>query len=270
MVQTSRHPAGPALPFAARCTFRHNPTCPIASLRLGWPNPPQNICAVSNFLLHAHTTPHHTTRAQMARKLSAVLGDDDLLQKTAEEYFHSAGTSKSGTLSDDEVLVLCRRISDHGHFTTPSPKKCHELLVRCDRSQDGVLHLDEFTAFFRVLVGSALKKRLEPSGEDPSEGLLGRAAAFKERAARLTTNPHWTATQEAPDSPYANVAIDGSVTDEPAYPETPALPASQGETSAVAARAAAGVRGINDLLGAMIAVSALYASAVLISRMVKA
>ena len=93
---------------------------------------------------------------------------------------------------------------------------------------------------------------------------------FKERAARLTTNPHWTATQEAPDSPYANVAIDGSVTDEPAYPETPALPPSQGEMSAVAARAAAGVRGINDLLGAMIAVSALYASAVLISRMVKA
>jgi Ca2+-binding EF-hand superfamily protein len=98
---------------------------------------------------------------EKVRKLSAVLGDDDLLKEKAEEYFRSADKSKSGTLNDDEVLALCRKISEHGHFKTPTAEKIHELLTRCDRSQDGVLHLDEFTTFFRVLVGSALKKRLE-------------------------------------------------------------------------------------------------------------
>ena len=43
----------------------------------------------------------------------------------------------------------------------PSADKIHELLVKCDRACDGAIQSEEFEQFFRVVVGSALKMRLQ-------------------------------------------------------------------------------------------------------------
>ena len=50
-------------------------------------------------------------------------------------------------------------MSERGGFAMPPAERAHELLLKCDRSRDGVLQADEFTRFFKVVVGSALKKR---------------------------------------------------------------------------------------------------------------
>lgn len=95
------------------------------------------------------------------RKLSAVLSDDELFKQKALEYFTAADQNESGTLSDEEVLELCRRISERGHFKMPSADKIKELLGKCDRACDGAIQSEEFEQFFRVVVGSALKMRLQ-------------------------------------------------------------------------------------------------------------
>ena len=73
------------------------------------------------------------------RKLSAVLSDDELFKQKALEYFTAADQNESGTLSDEEVLELCRRISERGHFKMPSADKIKELLGKCDRACDGAI-----------------------------------------------------------------------------------------------------------------------------------
>ena len=50
-------------------------------------------------------------------------------------------------------------MSERGGFAMPPAERAHELLLKCDRSRDGVLQADEFTRFFKVVVGSALKKK---------------------------------------------------------------------------------------------------------------
>ena len=217
-------------------------------------------------------------------------------------------TDKSGTLNDDEVVALIKKIAEHGHFTMPPEDKIRELLRKSDRSHDGALQLNEFTMFFKNVVGSALKRRQteeallaqqepEPEAEpepepeaaaevkkslSPGYSLLAHAVQKEPAAAPEPAAPAAVPAIAVPEghalepaleesrsseSPYANVAIDGTVTDEPAYTAT-GPPEGEAAADRLAARATT-ERGINDVLGVMIAASALYASAVLVARMAK-
>ena len=61
------------------------------------------------------------------RKLSALLGDDELLKQKALEYFTTADQSHSGTLSNEEVLEV-RRSPVH----TPGSSREHLAHARDD------------------------------------------------------------------------------------------------------------------------------------------
>ena len=47
---------------------------------------------------------------EKTRKLSTVLGNDELLKQKAHGYFENADQDKSGTLSYDEVLEVRRSL----------------------------------------------------------------------------------------------------------------------------------------------------------------
>ena len=107
------------------------------------------------------------TRSQS--KLADVLNDDTQLRKRATEYFNEADVDCSGALDHEEVFRLLAKIIDRanreghdgGAFNTPTREKVQVMLDKHDRNGDGELELEEFISLFKVVVGSALKKRLE-------------------------------------------------------------------------------------------------------------
>ena len=94
------------------------------------------------------------------RKLSELMDDPEQMRSKAAEYFRAADTDRSGSITRDEALKQLELICEHGGFKMPPEGKVRELIAKCDTSKDGEMQPAEFTQFFKVVVGSALKKRL--------------------------------------------------------------------------------------------------------------
>ena len=124
------------------------------------------------------------------RKLSELMDDPEQMRSKAAEYFRAADTDRSGSITRDEALKQLELICEHGGFKVPSEEKVSELLAKCDTSKDGALQFEEFTQFFKVVVGSALKKRraeqtaLEEGEAEESEGRRGSLARREAEEAR--------------------------------------------------------------------------------------
>ena len=64
--------------------------------------------------------------------------------------FQKVDADANGLLDEAEALRCIGDMCEQFELSLPHAQKCHELFVRCDRNNDGVIQLDEFEAYFKV------------------------------------------------------------------------------------------------------------------------
>ena len=97
-------------------------------------------------------------RAAAAAWAQGLLDDKDSRIAYATKLFVEADVDGSASLEPAEALALVRKIARNVHLDMPSDENVQKLLKICDKSRDGALQINEFQAFFKSMLESALKR----------------------------------------------------------------------------------------------------------------
>ena len=135
-------------------------------------------------------------RAAAAAWAQGLLDDKDARIAYATKVFVEADVDGSASLEPAEALDLVRKIARNVHLDMPSDENVQKLLKICDKSRDGALQMNEFQAFFKSMLESALKRcrerMLEPAGAtaaDARDGASATGPAASDAAAAAEERP---------------------------------------------------------------------------------
>jgi len=135
-------------------------------------------------------------RAAAAAWAQGLLDDKDARIAYATKVFVEADVDGSASLEPAEALALVRKIARNVHLDMPSDENVQKLLKICDKSRDGALQINEFQAFFKSMLESALKRcrerMLEPAGATAAgarDGASATGPAASDAAAAAEERP---------------------------------------------------------------------------------
>ena len=135
-------------------------------------------------------------RAAAAAWAQGLLDDKDARIAYATKVFVEADVDGSASLEPAEALALVRKIARNVHLDMPSDENVQKLLKICDKSRDGALQMNEFQAFFKSMLESALKRcrerMLEPAGATAAgarDGASATGPAASDAAAAAEERP---------------------------------------------------------------------------------
>ena len=135
-------------------------------------------------------------RAAAAAWAQGLLDDKDARIAYATKVFVEADVDGSASLEPAEALALVRKIARNVHLDMPSDENVQKLLKICDKSRDGALQINEFQAFFKSVLESALKRcrerMLEPAGATAAgarDGASATGPAASDAAAAAEERP---------------------------------------------------------------------------------
>ena len=155
-------------------------------------------------------------RAAAAAWAQGLLDDKDARIAYATKVFVEADVDGSASLEPAEALALVRKIARNVHLDMPSDENVQKLLKICDKSRDGALQMNEFQAFFKSMLESALKRcrerMLEPA-EATAAGARDGASATGPAASDAAA-----AAEERPVSSFIVPAEAGGNRTKPASP----------------------------------------------------